>query len=164
MRYVEQFGQLIDTDGDGIKESYYYVKPKDAYRDASNGNLLAGMSLPNDGSAVDAVRYLFQASPPLFKKHAGEPRITHADYPAVMVPVARYDAAAKVLRFQLVAGDKAPEAATQVELANCQGFTSVTLDGKAFTDHTPGKAAGSLLIAAPPPTNTPQVWEVAFGA
>eukprot|EP00664_Eupelagonemidae_sp_cell27_P007432 gene7432-2309_t len=46
-----------------------------------------------------------------------------------MVPVARYDAAAKVLRFQLVAGDTAPSGTTQVELANCEALSSVTLGG-----------------------------------
>jgi hypothetical protein len=161
MKYFEQFGELIDTDGDGIKESYRYHDTS-GYMWAANANLLAGMVFPNDGSANDSLRGLLQADPPFYKQHANEPRIVHADYPSVMVPVARYDAAAKVLRFQLVQGDKAPAGSTTVELGNCQGLKSVTLGGKPFSDFKAGKAPGSILVSAPQVTNTPQIWEIKF--
>lgn len=160
MTYMEQFGEFIDTDGDGVQDSYRYMKTSDMYRDAANGNLLAGMVFPNDGSSNDVVRELFQASPPFFEKHAKEPRITHAEYPAVMVPVARYDTASKALNFQLVAGDK-PMREGKVELENCQNLATLTLDGEAFADYTVG-AAGKVTIAIPAPTSTPQIWQATF--
>merc|ERR1712070_1086370 len=98
LAYMEQFGEFIDTDGDGAKDSYRYAKDKHnllnggLYRDAATANLLAGMVFPNDGSSNDVVRNLFQAYPPFFEQHAQEPRISHAEFPAVMVPLARYDA------------------------------------------------------------------------
>merc|ERR1712100_978905 len=106
---MEEFGEFIDTDGDGTKDSYRYAhadKLSGKYRDAATANLLTGMAFPNDGSSNDIIRDLFQANPPFFEQHAQEPRISHAEFPAVMVPLARYNASAQVLNFQLVAGDK----------------------------------------------------------
>jgi hypothetical protein len=159
LKYMEQFGELIDTDNDGVKDSYRYVKSKDGYRDASNANLLAGMIFPNDGSSNGILRDLMQATPPFYQIHAHEPRIVHAEYPAVMVLVARFDKATNVLNFQLVAGDK-PMTEKTIQLANCQGLSGVTLDGKAFTDYT--QKVGKVTINVPKVTNTSQVWQVAF--
>jgi len=158
--YMEQFGELIDTDGDGTKDSYRYAMENDYYRDAATANLLAGMVFPNDGSSNDVIRDLFQANPPFFEQHAQEPRISHAEFPAVMVPLARYDASAQALNFQLVAGDKAMQEDV-VELANCQGLDTITLNGEAFSDYV-ADAAGKVQLKIPAPTNTPQVWQVTF--
>lgn len=160
LAYVEQFGEFIDTDGDGTKDSYRYAKGKDNYRDAANANLLAGMVFPNDGSSNNAIRDLFQANPPFFEQHAKEPRIAHVEYPAVMVPLARYDASAQALNFQLVAGDKAMQEGV-VELANCEGLVAITLNGEAFSDYRED-APGKALLRIPAPTSTPQVWQVTF--
>lgn len=162
MRYFEQYGELIDTDGDGIKDSYRYAKEHDDYRDAVNGNLLLAMVFPNDGSKNNIIRDLFQANPPFYKKYIGQPRIDHVDYPSVMVPVARYDLGTKVLHFQLISGDKSPASVTQVILLNCNGLKSVTLNKKIFNDYKQGKTSGSIILSAPPPTNNPQIWEFIF--
>lgn len=162
LKYFEQFGELIDTDNDGIKDSYRYAKPKDSYRDAGNANLLAGMVFPNDGSSNNVLRDLMQAIPPFYEVHVKEPKIVHAEYPAVMVPVARFDKATNVLNFQLVAGDK-PMTEGQVKLTNCQGLSGITLNGKAFTDYTkPSQTTGEFAINIPKVSNTPQVWQVTF--
>merc|ERR1712151_783329 len=91
-----------------------------------------------------------------------EPRILHADYLTVMIPLARYNAAAKVLRFQLVVGDKAPEGTTVIQLANCQDVKFVLLAGKPFGNYKPGETPGSILLTAPQLTSAPQVWGVHF--
>jgi len=162
LTYMEQFGELFDTDGDGIKDSYRYAKEKDNYRDAATANLLAGMVFPNDGSSNNVVRDLFQANPPFFEQHAKEPRISHAEFPAVMVPLARYDAYAQALNFQLVAGDKAMQEDV-VELDNCQGLSAITLNGEVFSDYEVD-SAGKVQLKIPAPTNTPQVWQVTFSS
>lgn len=161
MKFVEQFGELIDTDGDGVKDSYRYAKTNDGYRDAATANLFAGMVFPNDGSSQNVIRDLFQANPPFYQQHQNEPRIAHADYPSVMVPVARYDSLERVLNFQLVAGDKAPQTSTEVEIINCEGEKTLTLNGEPFTDFT--EKDGRVMLNAPAPTNTAQVWQLTCG-
>lgn len=166
MKWMEDFGEFIDTDGDGAKDSYRYAKSGlgSYYRDAGTAALLTGMAFPQDGSANDVIRDTMQGR--FFQQHATEPRIAHAEYPSVMVPVARYDAQAKVLRFQLVQGDlPAPGSAaagtSQVVLSNCDALESITLNGKPFTNFTKIDAA-SVSLTAPPQSEAPQVWEVHF--
>merc|ERR1712146_666816 len=65
MRYFEQFGELLDTDGDGIKESYRY-NDTSGYIWATNANLLMGMVFPNDGSSTEVLRGLFNADTPFY--------------------------------------------------------------------------------------------------
>jgi len=160
MTFFEQYGELVDTDGDGIKDSYRYVKDKDGYRDAANANILTGMVFPNDGSSNGMIRDLFQASPAFFQKHAHQPRILHAEFPAVMVPVARYDSDALALNFQLVAGDK-PMQEGEVKLTNCRGMTGITLNGEIFSDYIE-TSSGDVTLKIPAPNNIPQVWQVTF--
>ena len=122
-KYFENnFGKLDDTDGDGFKESYYY-EPEKRTRLWTTANLAAAMVTKGDSLKQ-------QYSRPLFMAHEGEPKVTHVDYPRVMVKKAQFKKDTWTLEFTLVKGAAKVDRPTVIECGNIGSVGAILLNGK----------------------------------
>jgi hypothetical protein len=121
--FESEFGRSIDTDGDGVKDAYYYQTDRQM-RVAATGNIAAAL-------ATDrlSLRNFFRTWRP---SRFHEPTLAHVDYPNVYVRTAEFIAPA--LRFTILKGKPGFKGKTTLVCENISGSFTLLRDGKPYVD------------------------------